>query len=154
MNEFYQIDSLDKKILQKMREDSRKPFLEIARELKVAGGTIHSRVAKMKEAGIIEGSRLILNPKALGYNVHAFIGIDVSTAGRFREVIAGLEKLPEIIEIHYTTGGYSLLVKIAVKMIEDLHVLLSEKIQAIPDIHSTETFIILNTAVNREINPE
>src|SRR5690606_5179562 len=138
----------------KMREDSRKPFLEIARDLKVAGGTIHSRVAKMKEFGIIEGSRLLINPKALGVHVHAFIGIDVSRAGRFRMVIERLEKLPEITEIHYTTGGYSLLVKASVRMIEDLHILLSEKIQSVPDIHSTETFIILNTAVNRELDTE
>jgi Lrp/AsnC family transcriptional regulator for asnA, asnC and gidA len=153
MDENYQIDSLDRKILRMMRQDSRKPFLEIARELKVAGGTIHSRVGKMRESGVISGSRLLINHKALGYNVHAFIGVDVSRAGQFKQVLESLEKLPEVIEVHYTTGGYSLLVKAAVKMMEDRHILLSEKIQAIPDISSTETFIILNTPVDREIEP-
>ena len=147
----YQIDSLDRKILTRMRQDSRQPLLEIAREIGVAGATVHSRVARLREANIIRGSKLVLNHKALGYHVHAFIGIDVSSAVKFKEVLHKLEQLPEITEIHYTTGGYSLLIKIAVRMIEDLHLLLSERIQSIPDIHSTETFIILNTAIDREI---
>lgn len=153
MSADYQIDSLDKKILAKMRDDSRRPFLEIARELKVAAGTVHSRVSKMRESGVIKGTRLVLNSEALGYNVHAFIGIDVLRAGKFRQVIDKLETLPEVTEVHYTTGGYSLLVKASVGRIEDLHLLLAEKIQSIPDIQSTETFIILRTAVDREIEP-
>lgn len=147
----HQIDSLDRKILGKMREDSRKSLLEIGRELGVAGATIHSRVSKLRDSGVIKGSKLVLDHKTLGFNVHAFVGVSVSRAGKFRDVIKMLEELPEITEVHYTTGGYSLFIKVSVRLIEDLHMLLSEKIQSIPDIQATETFIILNTTIDREI---
>lgn len=146
----YQIDSLDRKILDLLRNDSRLPYLEIARELGVSGGTIHQRMAKLKDAGIVTGSKLAIDYKALGYDVAALVGIRLSRAGASGSVMDQLKSMSEIVEIHYTTGTYSLLVKVVVRTMAELYTFLSGKLQAFEDIQSTESFVILETAVQRE----
>ena len=146
----YQIDSLDRKLLNLLREDSRRPYLEIARELGVSGGTIHQRMAKLKEAGVVTGSRLMIDYGQLGYRVSALVGIRLARANAATGIRDHLLEIPEIVELHYTTGTYSLLVKIVARGMEDLYELLSERLQAFDDIQSTETFVILNTAVQRD----
>ncbi|MCP4676836.1 MAG: AsnC family transcriptional regulator [Deltaproteobacteria bacterium] len=149
-----EIDSLDLQILEHLQADSRKPFLEIARELKVSGGTIHSRVNQLREEGVIEGSKVVIDYGRLGYSVTAFIGIKLAKAGSFRKIQRALKSIPEIVEVHYTTGNYSLFVKIIVKNMNKLYRLLAEKLQALEEIQSTETFIILNTPLNRDLKIE
>ena len=147
------VDSLDRKILKLLQHDSRMPFLEISKKLDVAPGTIHSRVAKLKDSGIISGSRITLDRKKLGYTVTCFIGVKVNRAGSYEEVLQQLKKLKEIVEIHYTTGSYSLFLKVIVPFMDDLHILLSKKIQTIPEISSTESFIVLDSPTERGITP-
>jgi Lrp/AsnC family transcriptional regulator for asnA, asnC and gidA len=146
----YQIDSLDKKILGMLRSDSRLAYLEIARELGVSGGTIHQRMAKLKEAGIVTGASLTIDYQALGFDVAALVGIRLGRAGASVEVMDQLKSMSEIVEIHYTTGTYSLLVKVVVRNMAELYAFLSGKLQAFEDIQSTESFVILETAVQRE----
>lgn len=146
----YQIDSLDRRILQALRSDSRRPYLEIARDLGVSGGTIHQRMAKMKEHGVVTGNRLAIDYRALGYDVSALVGIRLARAGSSGEMMDRLKSMPEIVEIHYTTGTYGLLVKVVVRSMGELYEFLSGKLQAFEDIQSTETFVILETAVQRE----
>ena len=146
----YQIDTLDRKILGLLRADSRLPYLEIARDLGVSGGTIHQRMAKLKEAGIVTGSKLAIDYRALGYDVSALVGIRLARAGASGEVMDQLKSMSEIVEIHYTTGTYSLLVKVVVRTMAELYTFLSGNLQAFEDIQSTESFVILETAVQRE----
>ncbi len=147
-----EIDKLDRQILEHLRLDSRKPFLEIARELNVSGGTIHARVNKMKSEGIITGSRMTIDYDQIGYSIAAFIGIKLARARGFKEIQAELHSFPQIVELHYTTGFYSLFAKVLVSNMKELHELLSEKLQALDDVQSTETFVILNTYIDRELN--
>lgn len=146
----YEIDSLDRQLLSLLREDSRRPYLEIARELDVSGGTIHQRMAKLKEAGIVTGSRLLIDYGKLGYNVTALVGIRLGRAGASTTIRERLLELPEIVELYYTTGTYSLLVKVVARGMQDLYELLSGRLQSIDDIQSTETFVILDTAAQRD----
>ncbi|MCB1182087.1 Lrp/AsnC ligand binding domain-containing protein [bacterium] len=146
----YRIDSLDRDLLTALREDSRRPYLEIARELGVSGGTIHQRMAKLKEAGIVTGSRLIIDYGRLGYDVTALVGIRLRRAGHSAAVRARLLEIPEITEMSYTTGTYSLLAKVVARNMRDLYELLSGRLQSFPEIQSTETFVILDTAVRRD----
>ena len=146
----YQIDSLDRKILGMLRADSRLPYLEIARELGVSGGTIHQRMAKLKENGVVKGARLAIDYGVLGYHVSALVGIRLARAGSSGEIMEQLKSMSEIVEIHYTTGTYSLLVKVVLPTMAGLYEFLSGKLQAFEDIQSTETFVILQTAVQRE----
>lgn len=145
------IDSLDRKIIKYLQEDSRRSFLDIARELGVAGGTVHSRVKRMQGMGLMKGSRMIVDPAVLGYKLSAFIGIQISSGPLVNQVAEQLRALPEVLEIHYTTGGFSLFIKILVRETGELYDCLSQKIQLIEGVHSTQTLIILKTLESREL---
>lgn len=145
-----EIDSLDRKILRHLQRDSRKPFLEIARDLGVSGGTIHARVNKMRDAEIIQGSKIVIDYSALGYEATAFMGIRLARAGAVADVQDQLKAIPEVVEMHYTTGTYSLLIKVMVPGMNDLYQLLIEKLQEIEDVQSTETFLVLKSPLVRE----
>ncbi len=135
----------------KLRGDARRPLLEISKELKVAHGTINTRFRKMQASGLIRGARLEFDYLKLGFGLTALIGITVSQAGQHKSVIQHLHKMPEVLEAHYTTGQYSLLIKVLLKDIADLHGFLSEKLQTISGVHSTETFLVLDTPIERQV---
>ena len=144
------IDTLDLSILEYLQVDSRRPYLEIARNLNVSGGTVHARINKMKELGIIQGSKIIIDYEKLGFSIFSFVGVKLAKAGSTNEVQAALKAIPEIVEIHYTTGSYSLLLKVVARSMQDLYRLLSLSLQRIDDIQSTETFVVLNSTLMRE----
>ncbi|MCO4784000.1 MAG: Lrp/AsnC ligand binding domain-containing protein [Candidatus Cloacimonetes bacterium] len=148
------LDKLDKDILKALLKDSRTSFEEIARHHIVSGGTIHVRVNKMKEAGIIQGSKIIVDAQKLGFGVCCYIGINLLSARDSSKVTKLLEKLPEVVECHYTTGQYSLFVKIMVEDTRALHIFLAEQLQSIPQIQSTDTLISLDCPIQRDISVE
>ncbi|NRA67632.1 MAG: Lrp/AsnC ligand binding domain-containing protein [Pseudobacteriovorax sp.] len=147
----YEIDSMDRKILKFMQKDSRMPFLEMARELKVSGGTIHARVKKMKGMGVLEGSKVVINHHALGYKLSAFVGIQLTDGASSEAVGASLERIPDVLEVHYTTGGFGLFTKILVRETSELYEILAHKIQKIRGVGSTQTLIVLNTLFSRDM---
>jgi Lrp/AsnC family transcriptional regulator for asnA, asnC and gidA len=151
MSKYLQIDSLDRKILSILTKDARTPFLEVARECKVSGAAIHQRVQRLIRFGVISGSQFILEPKKLGYNTCAYIGIFLENASLFKDVSEKLIKIPEIIQCHYTTGQYSMFIKVYTRDNEHLKYILADKIQAINGISRTETFISLDVLVNRQL---
>ena len=144
------VDLIDLKILEFLLEDARKTYQEIATELKVSTGTVHVRINKLKEQGVITGSHISVDFTKLGHKVSAFIGVNLSHARTFKSVLEQLKSFPEVVDVHYTTGQYSLFVKILTKSTQDLHLFLIEKLQTIKDIQSTETFISLDNPVSRQ----
>ena len=146
----YQIDNLDRGILRILQRDARTPYLEIARELDVSGGTIHVRIGKMKDAGIILGAHQQLDYRALGFDVAALVGIRVAGAHGIKDICEKLREIPEIVEIHYTTGAFSLFAKVIARNMGDLYSLLAGRLREHEAIASTETFLILNTEEERE----
>jgi len=151
MSANYETDNLDRKIIAALVKDARTPFLELGRKLNVSAGTIHVRVEKMRAAGVIEGSRLKINAKKLGMDVCCFIGIILRSANDYQKALEHLQDFSEVTEVHYTTGNYSLFIKVITKNIESLYDFLSTKLQAIKEIQSTETFISLQCPVQKEI---
>jgi Lrp/AsnC family transcriptional regulator for asnA, asnC and gidA len=151
MTENYQIDNVDRQILNELLLDARIPYLEIARKLIVSGGTIHQRIDKLKKMGVLEGSKAVLNLSKLGYDVTVILGIHLKSSRDLNDVIGKLEQLPEIVEAHYTTGNYALLLKLHTKTIQDFHKFLANKLQAIDAIQSTESFISLSQPINRDV---
>jgi Lrp/AsnC family transcriptional regulator, regulator for asnA, asnC and gidA len=145
------LDDLDIQILEILIKDSRTPYLEIARKCHVSGGTIHVRMKKMEDMGIIKGTKLILDNTKLGYDVCCFIGIYLDKASSFSHVLSELNKIKEVVELHYTTGEYSVFTKVICKSIADLQNLLMNKIQVIPEIQRTNTFISLSQPIDRNI---
>jgi Lrp/AsnC family transcriptional regulator, regulator for asnA, asnC and gidA len=156
MSNDFKIDELDKKILHFVSKNARTPFLEIARESGVTGASIHQRMQKLQDAGIISGSQFNLSPKGLGYFTCAYIGLQVSlTSTRtHEEVFEKIKAIPEIVECHHISGKYSLFVKIYTKNNEHLKRVIIEQIQAIPEIISTETFISLEEGFLRQLPVE
>ena len=147
----YHIDSTDQKILSLLAKNARMPFLEIARECGVSGAAIHQRVKRLENAGVITGSRLLVKPQALGLNVCAFISISLSEASKYEEVVASLKKIPEVVECHFVTGKYALLVKMYCFDNEHMMEVLLNTIQKIPFIQATDTMIALDEAIDRQV---
>ena len=147
----HEIDELDLKILKILQQDSRRPFQEIARDLEVSGGTVHVRYNKLKEIGIIKGTRIIVDMQKLGFEVCAFVGINLHNARDYSAVVQKLRDIDEIIEVHSTTGAYNFFIKVVAKNTRGLHTFLTERLQNMPEVQSTETFISLDLPVDRDI---
>jgi len=145
------IDGIDKIILRQLMEDARKPILEIARKVGISGAAIHQRLRKLEKSGLLAGSKFIIDPKILGYRTLAFIGIYLDRAANNARAVRQLKDIPEVIECHYTTGNWSVLIKILCKNNEDLMHLLNKKIQAIDGVSRTETFISLDQQIDRQL---
>lgn len=151
LNQSYQLDELDFQILDILVKDCRTPYLEIARLCHVSGGTIHVRMKKMEELGIIKGSRILLDLPKLGYDVCCFVGIYVDKTSSFNAVFDELSKINEVVELHLTTGDYSVFAKVICKNITDLQDILLNKINVITGIQRTDTIISLNQPIDRNI---
>lgn len=153
MAQQYQIDSLDKQILEFLSTDARTSFLEIARQCHVSGALIHQRVEKMQDAGVVSGSRFCIEPKGLGYNTTAFVGIQVNLINTrtHEEVFEKISLISEVVECHHTTGKYSLFLKIYSHDNEHLKKILVENIQSILEVTATETFISLEEGFRRQL---
>ena len=146
----YQIDNLDEGILGILRVDAWVPFTEIARRLGVSSGTIHGRVDKLRRKGILKSVRAMLDYRLLGFDVCAFIGINLHNARDYKKVVTKLEEMAEIVEAHYTTGKYSIFAKVITKDTNGLHRFLTEKLQTVKEIQSTETFVSLDAPISRQ----
>jgi Lrp/AsnC family transcriptional regulator for asnA, asnC and gidA len=151
MEENVQIDSLDKKILSIIQGNARIPFLEVARECGVSGAAIHQRVQKLSKIGVIIGSEFLVDPKKVGYNTCAYIGIFLENAGFYNNVVNELKKIPEITQCDYTTGNYSIFIKVYTHDNEHLRNILADKLQKITGVARTETFICLEETFNRHL---
>lgn len=145
------LDDLDKKILSILMENAKKAYSEIGQKLFVSGGTIHVRMKKMEEMGLVKGYNLVIDHNKLGYDIVAFLGIYLDKSSLFDQVSEELEKIPEVVGAHYTTGQYSIFAKIICKDTNHLKDLLHDKIQKINGIQRTETFISLEESIDRPI---
>ena len=146
------IDGIDKQILIELTANSRTPILEISRKIGISGAAIHQRIKKLNDSGLIAGHQLKINPKVLGYSTLAFIGVYFDKAERNFEAIKKMKKIPEILECHYTTGNWSVLVKVICKNNEHLMAILNKQIQSIEGVSRTETFISLEQQIDRQIS--
>ncbi len=151
VNQNILIDGIDKKILRALMEDARTPILEIARQVGISGAAIHQRLRKLEKSKLISGSKFIINPKALGYTTMAFVGVFLEKPANDLEIIKQFKRIPEVTECHYTTGNWSILIKVLCK--DNLHLkhLLTTKIQLITGVLRTETFISLDQQIDRQI---
>lgn len=146
-----EIDELDKRILSIITKNARVPYQEVANECGVSGAAVHQRVQKMIRMGVIKGSEFIVDPNFLGFKTCAFVGIFLDNPQGSKDVILQLKAIPEIVECHYTTGNYSLFVKVRTRDNEHLRCILSDKLQQIDGVSRTETLISLEESINRQI---
>ena len=152
MSENYQIDNLDRSILSILMQDAKTPYTEIAKKMLISAGTVHVRMKKMEEAGVVKKSRLHINYELLGYDLTAFLGIYLEKGSNYKEVITQMESIPEIVEAYYTTGGYSIFAKITCMNTKHMRQVLNEDIQSVKGIQRTETIISLEQSIDKQVD--
>ncbi|MDE6335766.1 MAG: Lrp/AsnC ligand binding domain-containing protein [Muribaculaceae bacterium] len=145
------IDNLDKKILNIIMKNARIASKDVALECGVSRAAIHQRIQRLIEMKVITGSGYTVNPKALGYNTCTYVGVNLEKGSMYREVVQELEKIPEVVECHFTTGPYSMLIKVYAQDNQHLMELLNDQIQHISGVSGTETLISLEQSMNRQI---
>ncbi len=148
------LDAIDRKILKYLVKNARMPFLEIARECGISGAAIHQRIHKLTEAGVIQGSYMVVNPKMLGFDVCAHINISLKDPQQLQQVIDELQEIPEIVEAHFITGKGSIQVKLYCLDNEHLMHTVYDKVLCIPGISATETIISLREVFRRPLAVE
>ena len=144
------LDLLDKKILRLIAGDARIPFLEVARSCNVSGAAIHQRIQKLTNLGILKGSQFIVDPEKVGYETCAYIGLYLQNPAKFDDVVEELKKIPEVVECHYTTGGFDMFIKIYARNNHHLLNIIHDKLQPL-GLSRSETVISFNAAINRQI---
>ncbi|MCH1417767.1 MAG: Lrp/AsnC ligand binding domain-containing protein [Flavobacteriaceae bacterium] len=149
--EIIQIDGIDKILLNELMKDARVSINLLSKQVGISGAAVHQRLKKLEKSGLIQGSQIMINPKKLGYTTLAFVGIYLDKAMNNPSAVAQLQKINEVLECHYTTGDWSVLVKILCKDNEHLMNLLNNQIQKIAGISRTETFISLDQQIARQI---
>ena len=145
------LDKLDLQIIQSMMLDAEISYADLGKQLFVSGGTIHVRIKKLEELGIVRGKRLAVDMKVLGYDVIAFIGIYLEKSSLYDSVADALQKIPQIVRLNYTTGNYSMFAEIVCKDIQQLRFVLHDELQKIKGIERTETFISLEESFSRNV---
>lgn len=149
-NSIYHLDSIDKKIIYLLMDNSKTSLAQISKHVGISITAVHQRIKKMEQAGIIENSISFLNPKKLGYKVISYIGVFLDQPSHYSETIKSLRDINEVIEAHYTTGNYSIFLKVLCKDNDDLMQILS-KIQKLKGVTRTETFISLEQGIYRQL---
>ncbi len=145
------LDKLDLQIIQSMMLDAEISYADLGKQLFVSGGTIHVRIKKLEELGIVKGKKLAVDMKVLGYDVIAFIGIYLEKSSLYDSVADALQKIPQIVRLNYTTGNYSMFAEIVCKDIQQLRFVLHDELQKIKGIERTETFISLEESFSRNV---
>lgn len=146
----HNLDALDKKILRLIADDARMPFLEVARICNVSGAAIHQRIQKLTNLGVIKGSQFIIDPEKIGYETCAYIGLFLKDPGQFDFVLEELKKIPEVVECHYTTGGFDMFIKIYALNNHHLLNIIHDKLQPL-GLSRSETIISFNAAIDRQL---
>jgi Lrp/AsnC family transcriptional regulator for asnA, asnC and gidA len=145
------LDKLDLQIIHAMMEDAGISYADLGKQLYVSGGTIHVRIKKLQEMGIVKGTKLNVDLKLLGYDITAFVGIYLEKSSLYDQVAEDLQKIPEIIRINYTTGNYSMFLEVVARDINQLRFVLHDQLQKIKGIERTETLISLAESLNRNV---
>ena len=151
MSQKFNLDKLDLQIIHAMMEDAGISYADLGKKLFVSGGTIHVRIKKLQELGVVKGTKLNVDLKLLGYDITAFVGIFLEKSSLYDIVAEELKKIPEIIRLNYTTGNYSMFLEVVAKDINQLRFVLHDSLQKIKGIERTETFISLDESFNRNV---
>lgn len=144
------LDALDEQILKLIANDARIPFMEVARACHVSGAAIHQRVQKLMSCGVIKGSQFVFDPQQLGYETCAFVGLFLKEPSDFDRVVAALRAMPEVVECHYTTGGYDIFIKIYARNNSHMLSFIHDKLQPL-GLQRSETIISLHEAFHRRV---
>lgn len=145
------LDKLDHQIIHHMMNDANVSYAELGKKFFVSPGTIHVRIKKLQDAGIVKGTKFNVDFKKLGFDVIAFIGIYLKESSLYDTAAKELQKIPQIVRLNYTTGNYSMFAEIVCRDIAELRHVLHDELQKVKGIERTETLISLEESFNRSV---
>ncbi|WMX14126.1 Lrp/AsnC ligand binding domain-containing protein [Aureispira sp. CCB-E] len=145
------LDAIDRQILQILMQDANTSYVDVAKQIHVSAGTIHVRMKNLKRLGVVEGAQLTINHSLLGLDMVAFLGIYLERSSMYPEVLLKIQKIPEVVNVHYTTGPYTMFAQVICKDSQDLYDILHNQIQEIKGVQRTESFISLSESIRRPI---
>ena len=145
------LDAVDFKILSLLSKDAQMPYTEVAKKSKISSGTVHMRMKKMKDMGVITGTTLSMDYAKMGWKLTIFLGIYLKESASYKEVIEKLRLVPEVVKIHHITGKYGVFVKVHAKDSEHFRHVYQERILTLEGIRLTESFMSLEECLNRHI---
>ena len=151
-NKIISVDKIDKIIIKGLIENARISIMQLSKLAGISGAAVHQRLKKLENSNLITGSKISLNAKLLGFKTIAFVGVFLDKAMINTEAVKKLDEIPEILECHYTTGNWSIFLKILCRDNEHLMNILNKKIQTIKGVSRTETFISLNQQIDKQIS--
>ena len=147
MQNKFKLDEIDHQILDMLIDNTRIPFTDIAKKLLISAGTVHVRVKKMEDAGLIKGSSLILDYNKLGYSFIAYVGIYIDNTSQIKFVIERINEIPNVTVAHITTGKFNIYAKIRAKSTNDAKDIIF-KLDDIEGVYRTESMISLEESIN------
>ncbi|MEZ3144243.1 Lrp/AsnC family transcriptional regulator [Halobaculum sp. MBLA0143] len=139
-----EIDETDREILRLLQADARTPFSEIAREIDMSSATVHERVSRLEEAGVIQGYHADVDPSAVGYGVSALVGLRVEQ-GHEDESLSRLRDVDGVREIHLTTGEWDVVMRVFAENTDGLRDLMFEEIADTEGFDRSQTMVVLGT---------
>lgn len=145
-----QLDTLDYKIIKMLSNNGRKPFLEIARECGVSGAAIHQRIQKLMAMGVLRGTECLINPASVGFDTCAYMGFFLKDPSKFDEVVEKLHDIPEVVEVHFTTGQYDMFIKLYARNNDHLLHIIHEKLNSL-GLARTESLISFKEVFRRQL---
>ena len=150
-----ELDETDRAILRTLQADARTPFSEIARRIEMSSATVHDRVNRMKNAGVIEGYHAKVNPQAVGYDTSAFVGLRIEqgrddAVARFVERLRGVDGVQEV---HLTTGDWDVLLRVYAEDTDGLRELLFENVASTEGFARSYTMVVLGTEHDDPVLP-
>lgn len=143
----FKLDEIDHQILDMLIRNTRVPFTDIAKKLLISAGTVHVRVKKMEEAGIITGSSLSVDYEKLGYSFIAYVGIFLQKTSMTKFVLERINEIPFVTVAHITTGKFNIFCKIRAKDTQHAKDVIF-MIDDIDGVYRTETMISLEESIN------
>ncbi|WP_294243189.1 Lrp/AsnC ligand binding domain-containing protein [uncultured Chryseobacterium sp.] len=146
----YQLDSIDKEIIYMLMDNAKTSLAHIAKNIGISTTAVHQRIKKLEQAGVIENSISFLNPKKIGYKVTSYIGVFLDKPSHYPDMVKSLRDINEVVEAHYTTGNYTIFLKVICKDNDHLMQILS-KLQKLKGVTRTETFISLEQGIYRQL---
>jgi Lrp/AsnC family transcriptional regulator for asnA, asnC and gidA len=138
------LDDTDRAILRILQEDARTPFSEIARRIDMSSATVHDRVGRLEDAGVIEGYHAKVDPRKVGFGTSALVGLRVEQ-GREEDALARLREIEGVREIHLTTGEWDVMLRVYAADTDDLRELMFEHIAKMDGFARSQTMVILGT---------
>lgn len=136
------LDQIGWHILEELQENARIPFAELGRRVGLSTPAVAERVRNMEDAGIIRGYRAEVDPKACGYNISAFIRVNVA-GDKLQHFVEIAKGCPEVLECHRVTGAESFVLKMAVTDMKHLE----SAIDSLMPYVATTTSMILSSAI-------